>query len=158
MQNAGSIDLQGGSLLIAGGRKLDLRGGTLSGSGTVQGSVDSAATIHVGGTGTAGRLVVTGALLLKTGSSVFVELGGTTMGSSYDQLRCNGLVTLAGLLDVKLISSFAPKLNDAFDVASWATRSGSSSFGSINLPTLAGSLKLSPSYNTNELRLTTVPK
>ena len=56
--------------------------------------------------------------------------------STIDKLNVIGDVTLAGTLDVSLISGFVPAAGHTFDVLDWGTLAGT--FSTLNLPSLAG--------------------
>ncbi len=49
-----------------------------------------------------------GNIALAHANTLFIELGGTTPGSEYDQLMVAGSATLDGLVDVSLINGFMP--------------------------------------------------
>ncbi|MCI0637986.1 MAG: autotransporter-associated beta strand repeat-containing protein [Gemmataceae bacterium] len=70
-------------------------GGTLAGSGTVNGTVTSTGGIISPGASTA-ILTVNNNVALDAASTFRAELNGTTVGSDYDQLDVNGTVTLGG--------------------------------------------------------------
>ncbi len=79
---------------------------TLGGSGTIAGAV----TVNSGGKlapgNSAGRLSV-GSLTLASGSTLAIELGGTTAGSQYDQVFVAGALSLTGsTLSVSQINGF----------------------------------------------------
>ena len=90
-------------------------GGTLGGDGVIAGPV----TVNGGGTlapgNSPGRLTLGGSLTLAAGSTLAVELGGTTAGS-YDQVFLAGPLTLGGNLDVTLVNGFTPALNQTFTI------------------------------------------
>jgi fibronectin-binding autotransporter adhesin len=79
-------------------------GGTLLGSGTVGGAVNSLGTIAPGSS--AGRLTVSGAVLLDAGSTLAIELGGTTQGTEYDVLAGAANITLGGSLQISFIDGY----------------------------------------------------
>ena len=69
-------------------------GGTLGGTGTV-----SAVTALGGGTvspGTSPGVLNSGALSMTSGSTLSIELNGTTVGSEYDRLNVTGAVDITG--------------------------------------------------------------
>jgi hypothetical protein len=83
-----------------------------------------------------------------------IELGGTTVGSQYDQVRVTGELALDGTLAVSLIDAgsglFAPKAGDVFDILGWGSLTGT--FSSTQLPALSGVL----AWNTSQLYTTGV--
>jgi len=79
-----------------------------------------------------------------------MEVGGTTAGGSYDQIRATGTLSLGGTLAVSLINDFNPMAGNSFDILDWGGLAGT--FSSIQLPTLAGGLH----WNTSQLYTTGV--
>ena len=87
-------------------------GGTLKGSGTV-----GAMTVQSGGTlapGNSPEIIDTGNFNLQSGATLKIELGGTTVGTQYDQVKITGMVTSAGTLDVSFLNSFRPTVGQIF--------------------------------------------
>ncbi len=124
---------------------LSLAGGTLGGTGTVQGAVSMT---NAGGTiapGTSpGQLTVDGSVTLDAAGTFDVELTGTTVGTQYDQLSVTGASRTVTLNGVKLNLSFGsgpftPATDNKFtiidNVASTSTVSGTfkDSTGTTNL-------------------------
>jgi hypothetical protein len=60
---------------------------------------------------------------LPTGTYV-VEIGGTTLGTEYDNLDAGGVAFLAGTLEVDLINNFVPSAGDTFEVLSYTFKNG----------------------------------
>ncbi len=69
--------------------------GTLSGSGTLTGTVNVAATGKVA-PGTSPGILGTGSITFVSGSQFIAELNGNTAGTNYDRLAVNGQVDLGG--------------------------------------------------------------
>lgn len=86
---------------------------------------NSPATVTFGGDAAYGGL-----------SRLFIEIGGTTPGSQFDQVHVAGQLALDGTLNVSLINSFAPVIGNSFDILDWSGLSGS--FSAIQLPALSG--------------------
>ncbi|MGB7345432.1 MAG: hypothetical protein WBD20_14555, partial [Pirellulaceae bacterium] len=81
-------------------------GGTLIGTGTIHSSVG----VHAGGTiapGNSPGIINTGDFQLDAGSTLELELGGTTAGTEYDQVNVTGTVTLGGNVEVTAFSAIA---------------------------------------------------
>jgi hypothetical protein len=72
-----------------------------------------------------------GNVTLGGGCDLTMELGGTTAGSTYDQITAAGTITVGGILDVPLINSFVPQPGETFQLFK-GTISGT--FAKINLP------------------------
>ncbi len=142
-QTAGTFRLAGGS--VDGTRPVLIDGGALDGSGAVANAVTvgsaagSAATLAPGGPGSVGTLSL-GALTLRSGAVVDVELGG--VGAS-DRVEAGGNVGMAGTLRVRLRPGFVPAVGDRFPVV---TCSGlcSGVFATLDLPAgLSGEVQTS---------------
>ena len=131
---AGTVTLQSGllrastssptittsSLSIASGASLRMPG-SVSGALNVAGSVSPAAP------GATGSLQVSGALALQAGSTTNIEIGGTSMGSSYDKITANGAVTISGTLQVELVNNFHDTIatSNSFTILQGSSISGS---------------------------------
>jgi len=148
-QTLGETRLAGGSL---SGGTFNFTGGTLSGTGTINGTVVNGAVVSPGSS--PGTLTINGNYTQTAAGVLQMELGGLTPGSGFDRLVVNGQATLAGALNVTLINSFTPGFGDAFSVLSYNSRSGN--FASINLPALPNSLALTAQYSSTNLTLLTV--
>lgn len=87
-------------------------GGALSGSGAISGSLQvNGGTISPGNS--PGILTINGDVTLSSTSTLFIELNGTTAGSSYDQLLVNGQVNL-GNASLTGSLGFTPAEGDLF--------------------------------------------
>lgn len=162
--NAGTLDLAGGytdtggALVMGGGgitapaAGLTLTTGTLGGTGTVTGNVIHNGTLNVGSS--PGTLTIAGDLTLGAGSTLNIELGGTTQGVNYDLLQVTGAATLDGTLNVSLFGGFTGTNGDLFDFMTFASRTGD--FATINFP--AGtSMTATPNAGFYQLLLNVPP-
>src|SRR5262249_45639730 len=97
-QTAGITHLAGGTLGPSPQVDIvvDIQGGVLSGSGTVNADLRNAGSVQVGGTGAAGLLVVNGSYSQTVAGTLDLEIGGVTPGSEFDQFRVNGSAPLDG--------------------------------------------------------------
>jgi hypothetical protein len=95
-QTSGTLSLNGGS--IRANAPLNILSGSVTGSGTIMGSVANDGTIAPGFT--AGRIDITGDLTLGGNSLLAIEIGGTAQSTQYDLLTEAGsaTLTLGGLL------------------------------------------------------------
>lgn len=87
-------------------------GAFLGGTGTID------ADVTVNGTLAAGQspgVLHTGNLLLNSGATFAVELGGTVLGD-YDRIDVTGTVTLGGALSLSLVNSFNPTGSASFTI------------------------------------------
>ncbi len=115
----GATTVSAGTLLVNGahsgsGALSIASGATLGGSGSIAGAV----TVNAGSTLSAGTIstaedLATGNLAIA--GSLSAQLGGTTAGSGYDQLKVTGTVNLTGAtLAASLINSFTPTAGNSF--------------------------------------------
>ena len=89
-------------------------GGTLGGTGTVGNTV----TVDSGGTiapGTSPGILNTGTLTLTAGSTLTVEINGTTVGTQYDQVNVTGGVDL-GDATLNVLLGFTPSAGQTFTI------------------------------------------
>jgi fibronectin-binding autotransporter adhesin len=104
---AGVTEIEGGTLQLNGsiaGDATVAAGGTLGGVGVVEGALVCSGGLAPGAS--AGKLTVRSGVMLQGGSSLRVELGGTTPEIEYDVLVGEGSVALAGNLQVLFIDGF----------------------------------------------------
>jgi hypothetical protein len=140
-QSAGATNLSSGTTLTA---TVNLTGGTLSGSGTVTGDVTNGGVVEVGGAGAAGTLTISGNYVQSGIGVLNIEIGGSSLGTGFDQFVIAGQATLNGTLNVTLINSFSPNPGNSFMIVTFSGGS-TGSFVTTNLPS-GGSLTL----NTND--------
>lgn len=162
--SAGTLDLSGGytdaggSLVLAGGNLtapaagLVLNTGQLSGVGTVTGNLIHNGTLNVGSS--PGTMTIAGDLTLGAGSTLNIELGGTTQGVNYDLLQVTGTANLNGTMNVTLFGGFVPAAGNLFDVITYASRTGD--FATIN-PPAGASLTATPNAAFYQLAVLTPP-
>ena len=129
VQAGGQTLLNGGNLTF--NTTAQLRGGTLSGSGTITGSVSNNATLSPGAS--PGLLTITGNYTEGANAHCQIELGGTTPGTGHDQLSVGGTAKLAGTLDVTYWNGFTPSLGNVFTTLVCNARSGG--FSVVQAPT-----------------------
>ncbi len=130
-QTAGLTNLSGGNVQF--GQTASFNGGELIGDGTISGSIsNSGATIRPGGSGAAGTLTLTGDYTQIAGGILDVEIGGSTAGTTYDQLVIGGTATLGGTMTAAFINGFTPTAGDIFTVLTSSIRTGT--FATVNAP------------------------
>jgi hypothetical protein len=150
-QAQGTLNLNGGTLTVTtGDRLLDLEGGVLNGTGTINANVLNAAQVNPGGDGTAGTLTINGSFTQATGGVLSIDLGGTG-ATQYDQLHVNGAVSLDGTLTVHLINGFSPAAGNTFQILTFTSASGD--FAVKNFPSLGGGLMLVENLGSTSLSL-----
>ena len=152
-QPGGSTTLSGGTLAARAGG-VAINGGSLVGSGTVAGnvSINNTARVNPGGVGAAGILTIAGTYSQAAGTTLTVDLGGTTPGSGYDQLKVTGAATLDGTLAVNLINRFALRNGDSFQAIAANPRAGQ--FASFAPPSLPAGASLAAVYHAGDVTLT----
>ena len=102
--NSGTVALGGNASAQFSG-PLSLGTSTLSGTGTITApSVTAGGLVSPGNS--PGKLTLTGNLTLLSTSSLLVELGGTTQGTTYDFLSVGGNATIAGTLQLAFVNGF----------------------------------------------------
>ena len=170
--NDGTVDIVAGSLIFQQGMDnganavVDLGGGTLDpgdeliidsddsliGSGTLAANLVNEGTVSPGNS--AGIITVQGDYSNLNSGLLQIELGGTTAGTEHDQLVVTGTATMNGTLTVTLLPGFLPELGETFFIIDHTI--GTLKFDTINLPSLAGGLKLEADFSDDGVTLTVV--
>jgi hypothetical protein len=133
-QTGGLTDLVDGSLgSPRNPADIQIQGGRLRGTGVLYGPVTNGATIEVGRAGTYGKLQIKDVVdqIVRVAASyaqtpvgrLAVDIGGTTAGTTFDQLTVDGPATLDGALDVTTAAGYTPTPNtDSYRVLLSETR------------------------------------
>ncbi len=163
--NSGATTVAAGTLVVNGSTNSATTvasGATLAGGGTLGGDV----TVQSGGTlspgnGGAGTLTVNGNLTLASGSTLALDINGTTAGTGYDRVVVNGTVDVSGATLAVTHGyaagsgdSYTVIVNDAADAVT-GTFSGVSEGGKFNAA--GNGTELTTSYiggSGNDLSLT----
>ena len=119
---------------------ITLQAGTLTGTGTIQGSVQNSGGLLLLGNNGLGTLTIKGQYAQGFGGTFGVNLAGL---NSYGLLAVQGTgaaVTLGGSLKVGLINGFSPALGNTFGVLTCTGCTISGGLQSLTLPTLASGL------------------
>ncbi len=140
-QISGETDLN--AVTLFGPVTLD--GGTLSGSGIIQGDLTNNGGYLSPGH-SAGAITVAGAFSQGANGTLLVEAGGAT-SDQFDQLLVTGAVSLGGKLDVKLINGFTPDPADTVNPLAFGSASGSFASVSANAQVSLGNGGLLVSAN-----------
>ncbi|MBV8516276.1 MAG: DUF11 domain-containing protein [Acidobacteria bacterium] len=149
-QSGGTTTLDGGDIEVAS--SLAMSGGSLTGSGTIDGDVDNGGDVAPGDTGSTGTINVTGSYTQQSGGTLTTKLASA---ASYDVLAVSGSATLDGTHDVTLIGGYEPANAQTFTVLTFASRSGD--FATRNYPTYAsGHGSITSNYTPTSLVLTAV--
>ncbi len=136
--------------LTASVAPLDLRGGVLSGTGTVAGDVkNSAATVEPGSP--LGLLTIGGDYVQDADGRCRIEIAGTEPGVEHDTLAVTGGASLAGTLEVALLPGYRPKLGHSFTALTFGARTGA--FESIDGQDLGGGKFMTVFHKTTSVEL-----
>ena len=153
-QTAGSTVVNG-TLTSSSLGTLNLDGGTLSGGGTLGYNVVDAGTLDPGASASkTGRLTVADAYTQSAAGSLNISIGGTTAGTTYDQLKVTQGATLGGTLNVTLANGFTPSVGQNFVIVSAA--SVSDTFATVNGLAINSSEHFAVSYSGGNVVLTVV--
>ncbi len=153
----------GGETRLAGGRiashdantppryfTLDIQGGSLTGSGTLDANVTSEATVAPGTASAAGTLTITQTYVQSATGTLDVGLGGTQAGQ-FDVLAIGGDVTLAGTLGVSRIGGYVPSVADTYEVlTSGGAQADNGTFATVTPPM---GVTLTTTYDANDVVL-----
>ena len=151
-QNSGETRLAGGTVQAT---TLSIQGGSLTGDGTVNGSVINASVVAPGSGGDPTGTINISSSYQQTGTgSLQIDLAGTA-STDFDRLLITGNATLAGLLAVNVLNPFAPMLADVFTVLMYASLTdGFDLFSGLDL---GGGLKLDVDEQATLTNLVVVP-
>ena len=112
-QATGSTTANG--TLLTPGQTLNVQGGTLFGTGTVNGNVISSGTVAPGNS--PGFLDITGNYTQTAAGTLSLEIAGRDPNvPQYDRLRVTGNASIDGTLHVDLLNDFQPAPGDTFEV------------------------------------------
>ncbi|HWY29935.1 MAG TPA: hypothetical protein VNX46_04230, partial [Candidatus Acidoferrum sp.] len=150
-QGMGNTVVTSGALLnLVGNHQFAILGGSLSGSGKVQGTVVNSGTIHPGYS--PGVLTINGTLTNNPTAILAVEIDGTNAGLQYSQLNDNvGQNYLGGALNVSFGGGFLPSLGQSFMVVNNAQINGT--FNSLSGLHVPNGVVLVPEYSSSAVTL-----
>jgi len=148
-QTAGTTTILSGATLQT--ETLSVDGGTLTGNGTVAGTVDNNAVVAPGAS--PGTLTIDGDFVQSSDGMLKIELAGTTPGTQYDRVLVTGSVNLDGTLSVTT-SGFTPAAGNAFQILTFGSRLYNSTFDVMNGLNGPGFV-LVPTFRSDDLRLIT---
>jgi fibronectin-binding autotransporter adhesin len=112
----GLTNVNAGKLLVNGSIPGPLHvgnGATLGGNGTIGGAV----TVDPGGIVSPGNspgTISLGSLTLGSDTNLYIEIGGTTAGTTYDSINSTGNIVLGGTLNISLTNGFIPSAGNTF--------------------------------------------
>jgi fibronectin-binding autotransporter adhesin len=149
-QTAGKTSIAAGATLETD--KISLNGGSLTGNGTVAATVANRATVSPGQS--PGTLTIDGDYVQSPDGALDIQLGGTAPGTQYDRLLVSGSVTLDGTLNVTTTNGFLAAPGNAFEILTFGSRPGGSTFAVTNGLTGSGAT-LAPAFTATGLQLLT---
>lgn len=126
---------------------VDLAGGTLTGSGTVQGNVTNGATVALATPVTFASMQINGDYTQTTAGTLEIKIGSATQ---FDRLFVSGLANLAGRLSIRISEGFVPAIGATFPIFTFGARNGDFTFFD---GTDLGDIELVPVYTPSGLSL-----
>ncbi len=156
---SGTTEINAGTLLVNGNNStsnpVNLEGGTLGGSGIVGVVIATGGKVAPGAS--AGILTAAGLVTFGTGTSLDIEIGGTSVGTQYDRLNGTGgggisLGTGTANLIGTLINGFIPANGQQFTIIQ-STGALTGTFAQGNSVVLSGR-RFNIRYNASSVVLT----
>jgi len=129
-------------------------GGTLAGSGTINGNVQNSGVVSPGTASSTGILTIHGNYTQTASGTLAIRIGGNKPGTQFDQLQVSGSVSLAGTLSVSIINGFVPAVGDHLQVLDYASHSGQ--FGSETVQGLGSGESIAKVFAPKAFRLVVV--
>jgi hypothetical protein len=129
---------------------IDLQGGVFSGSATIlTTNFINGATLNPGAS--PGFITLNGPDQQTAAGTLNIELGGVLSGSQYDVLNIASTATLAGTLNISLLSGYQPALGAIFIPLSYTQRSGT--FSTVTGTAVGNGVALDLDYEPTALVL-----
>ena len=154
-QTAGTTRLSGGNLTLNyyNATGFDLKGGVLTGTGTITGNVNNTGG-QVNPGNTVGTLVIAGNYSQSGTGLLNFDL---VSAASFDQFNVSGEGTFGGTLKVTLGTGYTPTIGTKFTVLTYGTATAKT-FNTVQGIDLSTSLALAPTSTGNNLILEVVDK
>ncbi len=103
-----------------------------TGAATIGIPVVNTGSLYINNTST---LQISGNYTQGASGSLQIDIGGTTAGTDYGQLKVNGTAALDGNLTVNLVNDFMPSPGDQYQILTFGSRGNPpSDFNSMDLP------------------------
>jgi hypothetical protein len=150
-QTGGSTTLKNGGTLTATSSTVNIQGGTLAGTGTINGALMNGSIVSPGAGTSAGVLTINGSYTQTSAATLNIKLGGLTAGTNFDQLVVSGLATLGGTLNVTVVGGFTPAAGNTFQILPFGSSSGD--FATRTGFQLGSGLFLREHFHTTDLTL-----
>jgi hypothetical protein len=142
----------GGSALVDGmlntKKGADIQGGTLSGTGILNGNLKMAGTMMPGDP--TGTFTLNGNYTQTSGGTLAEQVGWLS-GSNATLFKVNGNATLSGTLALSLLSAYNPTVGDSFILMTFLSDTGI--FGTITGTDLGNGLFLDVIYDPHDVRV-----
>jgi T5SS/PEP-CTERM-associated repeat protein len=148
----GLLNVADGGLVKAASVHIGMTG-TLTGNGTIDGSIISDGTIIPGTS--PGTLVISGDLTLTDSSVLMIEIAGTGTGQ-YDVIAVGGALHLDGTLRILRSGNYVPAVGDALSILTFASHTGS--FDNIEFDGFTGGAPLATSFAGGAFQVAAVPE
>ncbi|HEV2755652.1 MAG TPA: hypothetical protein VG318_07730, partial [Actinomycetota bacterium] len=147
VRGATVVDGSTATLAVGTSPGMSITGGSLRGTGVVQGNVTNSGGSVMPGGAAPGQLSVQGSYTQTSLGSLDLDVGGL---SSYDSLSVTGTAALGGRLGLLSSTSYAPVLGDAFTFLTYSSQTGAfASFSGTGLPGgLTYAIQLQPQSTT----------
>lgn len=143
-QIAGTTTVDG--LLNAGGKGVSVQGGTLSGTGVVNGNVLMAGTMRPGES--TGVFTINGNYT-QTSAGTLMDQVGPLSGTNATLLRVNGVANLNGTLSLSLLNGYDPTAGDSFIIMTFLRDFGT--FNTVTGVNLGEGLFLEVNYEAHDI-------
>lgn len=150
-QIAGNTTVNG--LLNASGSGVNIQGGTLSGTGVVNGNILMAGAMMPGDTTGAGAFTINGSYT-QTSSGSLIEEVGWVNGMTGSLLHVNGTANLDGTLALSLLAGYTPMVGDSFILMTFLHDFGV--FDTITGLNLGNNESLQVFYDPHDIRVQVV--
>ncbi len=138
------------SIINVTGANIDVTGGLIGGSGSINGVIDNQSGTIQAGTTTPGVLGLTAPLTEGSGSTMKAVIGGTApvapagtappAGGTFDQINSTSSMALGGTLNLSFANGFTPAPTQSFNILNFASSTGS--FSSVITPNSTCTAKL----------------
>jgi fibronectin-binding autotransporter adhesin len=149
----GGFNQNGGSTLVNGvlnvtGTGANFQGGTLSGTGTLNGNLTMAGMMMPGNP--TGTFTLNGNYT-QTSAGTLAEQVGWLNGSNANLFKVSGTASLAGTLALSLLSGYNPMVGDSFILMTFLSDTGT--FSNVTGTNLGNNLMLDVIYDAHDVRV-----
>jgi len=149
----GGFNQSGGSTLVNGvlnvtGTGANFQGGTLLGTGTLNGNLKMAGMMMPGNP--TGTFTLNGNYT-QTSAGTLAEQVGWLNGSNANLFKVSGTANLAGTLALSLLSGFNPMVGDSFVLMTFLNDTGT--FGDVTGTNIGNNLMLDVIYDAHDVRV-----